>query len=141
MRAEHPTLAADVLGPLLALAEGEPARIDAERVLFSVGHAGELLLQRAGFEERYDALDSDAAADERLAIVDALTDVCDQLGDWRAVLRFGTELLALQIATFGVDRHDTLTTRSNIASWTLGVVGRRKHCVYFEYSSPITNVS
>jgi Tetratricopeptide repeat len=118
VRSEHPTAAAKVLAPMLARADQDLGRLDAERVLFAVGHAGELLLQKAAFRELYGSLDERSSAELRLAILGALTAVCHELGDWRTALTYGAELLELRVQAAGSDHPETLTTRNNVAFWT-----------------------
>jgi Tetratricopeptide repeat len=118
VRSEHPTLASEVLAPMLSRAAHDPGRMNAERVLFAVGHAGELLLQRAAFRELYESLDERSSAQLRLAILDALTGVCSELGDWQTALNYGAELLELRVRASGFDDPNTLNTRNSVAVWT-----------------------
>ena len=113
----HPTLAANLLAPLLASDADPRDRARAEHLVLSAAGAGELLLERAAFEERYEALEPTASDDERLPIIDALADLSHRLGDYRTALTFGAELFELRCKVLGADHPDVLTTRNNVAFW------------------------
>ncbi len=90
-------------------------RGNAENVMLTATSAGELLLERAAFLERYDALSADASGDERVPVVDALAHLSNRLGDWPSALQFGTELLVQRLRVLGADHPGVLSTRSNVA--------------------------
>ncbi len=118
VRAGHPGLAGQAMASLLNRADGDAARISAERVLFSVGQSGELVLQRGVFEEQLADLDASAADAERMGVLDALATTCNELGDWHAALEYGIALLVLRRPLLGPDHPETLATRNNVAGWT-----------------------
>jgi hypothetical protein len=76
------------------------------------------LLQKAAFRELYEALDDRSPCKLRFEILDGLTGVCHDLGDWRTAQFFAAELVEAAAATYGIDHPEALLTRHHAALWT-----------------------
>ena len=117
-RAGHPQLAQQLVAPLLT-GPGPDGRSDtARQVLFAVAGPGadtrlQIILLRADLDEA-----PEDAIEDRLRLHHTLGSGYARLGDYHRALPHARQEYPLRAGRQGPDHPDTLTTRSNIASWT-----------------------
>jgi hypothetical protein len=116
-RAGHPAIASRLLAPLIN--SGDQDREDQAGAVLRAcaGPRADTRLQTILLEAGLTALPPDAA-DDQLRIHHTLAANYAALGDYRQALTHGQHELALRARIQSPDHHDTLATRSNIATWT-----------------------